>query len=84
MRDENTAWLDRRVGPVTVEQALYVLFILIAVVSRFAVLGQRAASHDEALHTRYSWELYKGQGYTHTPMMHGPLLFHVTALAATR
>jgi len=37
-------------------------------------------SHDEALHAYYSWWLYTGQGYMHNPMMHGPFLFHATAL----
>jgi len=38
-------------------------------------------SHDEALHVYYSWRLYAGQGYVHNPVMHGPFLFHATALA---
>jgi uncharacterized protein (TIGR03663 family) len=37
-------------------------------------------SHDESLHTKYSWNLYAGQGFQHTPLMHGPLVFHATAL----
>ena len=38
-------------------------------------------SHDESLHTRFSWDLYRGAGFAHTPLMHGPLLFHMTALS---
>ena len=30
-------------------------------------------SHDESLHTVYSWQLFDGRGYQHQPMMHGPL-----------
>jgi predicted membrane-bound mannosyltransferase len=37
-------------------------------------------SHDESLHTLYSWNLYAGKGYQHDPLMHGPSLFHITAL----
>jgi predicted membrane-bound mannosyltransferase/DNA-binding beta-propeller fold protein YncE len=37
-------------------------------------------SHDESLHTYFSWLLYRGQGYEHSPMMHGPLQFHMVAL----
>ena len=37
-------------------------------------------SHDESLHTYFSYLLYKGQGYQHTPMMHGPFQFHILAL----
>jgi predicted membrane-bound mannosyltransferase/sugar lactone lactonase YvrE len=32
------------------------------------------------LHTYFSWLLYRGQGYQHTPMMHGPFQFHILAL----
>jgi len=43
-------------------------------------VGVRTMSHDEALHAYYSWRLYAGEGYLHNPMMHGPFLFHATAL----
>ncbi len=43
-------------------------------------LGSRAMHHDESLHALYSWYLYQGRPYVHDPMMHGPFLFHVTAL----
>ncbi|MBN1316817.1 MAG: TIGR03663 family protein, partial [Anaerolineales bacterium] len=74
-------WLDRKVAGVTVETAIYILFIVIAIASRFVMLGVRVQSHDESLHTRYSWELYNGDGFSHTPLMHGPFLFHATALS---
>lgn len=38
-------------------------------------------SHDESLHTYYSWLLYQGRGYQHTPLMHGPLQFHLIAVS---
>jgi uncharacterized protein (TIGR03663 family) len=44
-------------------------------------LGARAMHHDESLHGLYSWYLYVGRGYVHDPMMHGPFLFHITALS---
>lgn len=56
------------------------VILLLAVFSRFYILGDRVMSHDEALHTKFSWYLYSGSGYRHNPMMHGPLLFHMTAL----
>ncbi|MFH2103896.1 MAG: glycosyltransferase family 39 protein [Chloroflexota bacterium] len=37
-------------------------------------------SHDESLHTYFSWLLFQGNGYQHSPMMHGPLQFHLLAL----
>lgn len=58
----------------------FVLIFVAAIFTRFYALGDRVMSHDESLHTYYSWELFTGRGFIHTPMMHGPVLFHVTAL----
>jgi len=63
------------------EKALYLSLIVVAIVTRLWGLGIRVQSHDESLHTKYSWNLYQGQGFQHTPLMHGPLLFHGTALS---
>ena len=62
------------------EKAIYLAIFLLAVVSRFWDLGTRAMSHDESLHALYSHHLYSGSGYVHSPMMHGPFLFHANAL----
>jgi predicted membrane-bound mannosyltransferase/DNA-binding beta-propeller fold protein YncE len=61
------------------ETILYILILIAAIFSRFYILGDRAISHDESIHTKFSWNLYNGQGFQHNPMMHGPLLFEVTA-----
>jgi predicted membrane-bound mannosyltransferase/sugar lactone lactonase YvrE len=61
------------------EKILYILILIAAIFSRFYILGDRAISHDESIHTKFSWNLYNGQGFQHNPMMHGPLLFEVTA-----
>lgn len=77
-------WLDRPVGRWTVlnwEKALYGVLIIVALTTRLWGLGVRVQSHDESLHTKYSWNLYVGQGFQHTPLMHGPFLFHATALS---
>ncbi|MFN2138372.1 MAG: flippase activity-associated protein Agl23, partial [Candidatus Promineifilaceae bacterium] len=63
------------------EKTIYLIFILVAIVSRFWLLGNRVMSHDESLHTQFSYQFYDGQGYNHTPLMHGPFLFHITALS---
>lgn len=63
------------------EKAIYILFIVLAIVSRFFDLGSRVMSHDESLHTQFSFQFYDGQGFRHTPLMHGPLLFHMTAVS---
>ncbi len=61
------------------ERICYVIILLLAMFSRFYILGERAISHDESIHTKFSWNLYSGQGFQHSPMMHGPLLFEATA-----
>lgn len=63
-----------------VEKGLYILFTLAAIFSRFWRLGDRVLSHDESLHAYFSWGLYAGRGFQHTPLMHGPFLFHINAL----
>lgn len=63
------------------EKAIYLTFMILAIVTRFYMLGDRVVSHDESLHTQYSYQFYNGDGYVHTPLMHGPTLFHATALS---
>lgn len=63
------------------EKAIYLVFILLALVTRFWNLGDRVMSHDESLHTQFSYQYYIGDGYQHSPLMHGPSLFHATALS---
>ncbi len=63
------------------EKIAYIGLFVLAVLTRFADLGVRIMSHDESLHTKYSWNLYTQGNYQHMPMMHGPLLFHMTALS---
>ncbi len=62
------------------EKGLYLLFTLAAILTRFWRLGDRVMSHDESLHTYFSWLLSVGRGFQHTPLMHGPFLFHINAL----
>ncbi len=57
-----------------------IIILILAIVSRFYALGERAVSHDEMTHAKFSWNLYTGQGFRHDPLMHGPLLFEATAL----
>ena len=85
MNNEKTSWLQKPIHPalpaITNEIALFAGIILLAIVTRFYDLGTRVMSHDESLHTYFSWLLYRGQGYQHTPMMHGPFQFHALALS---
>ncbi len=81
---KNNHWLERPVHPalpgITNEVALFGAIILLAIITRFYDLETRVMSHDESLHTYFSWLFYRGQGYQHSPMMHGPLQFHLIAL----
>src|SRR5215216_6193222 len=81
---DKTSWLDRSVHPalpaITNEIAIFAGIILLAIITRFYNLEARVMSHDESLHTYFSWLLYRGQGYQHTPMMHGPFQFHIISL----
>ncbi len=61
------------------EMIAYVVLFIAAVFTRFYGLGDRVMSHDESLHTRFSYNLYADGDFRHTPLMHGPILFHVTA-----
>jgi len=62
------------------EITAYISIFILAIITRFYELGARVMSHDESLHTLYSWNLYAGKGYAHDPLMHGPFLFHANAL----
>ncbi len=62
------------------EKIFYLSLFALAVITRFVNLGDRVMSHDESLHVTYSFNLWKKGEYTHTPLMHGPVLFHATAL----
>ena len=63
------------------EKTLYIILIILALATRLWGLGDRVQSHDESIHTKYSWNLYTGIGFQHHPLMHGPFLFHATALS---
>lgn len=83
--DSKRNWLERPIHPalpaLTNELVIFALVILLAVFTRFYDLESRVMSHDESLHTYFSWLLYRGQGYEHSPMMHGPFQFHSIALS---
>ncbi len=63
------------------EKIFYITILVLALVTRFYMLETRAISHDESIHTKFSWNLYAGRGFQHNPMMHGPLLFEATAFS---
>lgn len=62
------------------EKTAYFLILLAAIVTRLWGLGDRVMSHDESLHTQFSYQFFIGDGFSHTPLMHGPFLFHITPI----
>ena len=71
-----TAIRGWRPGVVT---TVVLAIVAVALVMRLVDLGARAMHHDESLHALFSWYYAEGRGYTHDPLMHGPLQFHVMA-----
>ena len=81
--DQRSSWLDKplqNVLTINWETVLFAAILILAVFTRLYDLDTRVMSHDESLHTYYSWRLFKGFGFEHTPLMHGPLQFHLIAL----
>ncbi|MHC1772284.1 MAG: glycosyltransferase family 39 protein [Flexilinea sp.] len=78
-------WLDRPVLKAfpgfTREKFIVTVIIILAILSRFIMLGERVMSHDEVNHVVPSYSLYKGMGYAHDPVTHGPFQFHMVALS---
>ena len=75
---EPKSFLDRSISGLlrlNVEKVAWIVLIVLALLTRTIGLGDRAMSHDESLHTVYSYQLFDGRGYQHDPMMHGPLKF---------
>jgi predicted membrane-bound mannosyltransferase/DNA-binding beta-propeller fold protein YncE len=82
--EEPIPWLKRplidQLPFVTPELLIVSAIMLLAVFSRFYILGDRVMSHDETNHVVPSYSLYQGQGYAHDPVTHGPFQFHIVAL----
>jgi 4-amino-4-deoxy-L-arabinose transferase-like glycosyltransferase/streptogramin lyase len=79
-----SSWLDRPVflSPViSLEKLVFAIILLTAIFTRLYMLEPRVMSHDETSHTYFSWLYYKGNGYAHDPVTHGPLQFHLVALS---
>ncbi len=87
MQAENTSpsWLDRPLFKegtgFKIETLLVILIIIAAILTRFTLLGERVMSYDEVNHVWPSYDFFKGKGYAHNPVTHGPFQFHVVALS---
>jgi uncharacterized protein (TIGR03663 family) len=77
-------WLDKVLNTelrINREILLYLVLIVLAILTRFIGLEERVMSHDETTHVYFSWLLEQGRGYSHDPLSHGPLQFHLVALS---
>jgi uncharacterized protein (TIGR03663 family) len=77
-------WLNRSLNRSwRLDASLAALAVIIALgaVTRFANLGTRVMSHDETTHVYFSWLYEQGRGYSHDPLSHGPLQFHLLAMS---
>ena len=63
----------------TWEAWAYIAFVIVALGTRLWDLDGRSLHYDEVLHAWYSWRFAEGLGYAHTPLTHGPFLFHAAA-----
>ncbi len=73
-------WLMKKIQ-ITPEAVVFISLLVVAVLTRFVDLESRVMSHDESLHTQFSWYLFEGRGFSHDPLMHGPLQMHLVALS---
>ena len=82
--EEQTSWLDRPLFStikVNWETVIFVTILVLAVITRFYALESRVMSHDETSHVYFSWLYEQGRGYSHDPVTHGPLQFHLVGLS---
>ena len=61
-------------------EAAFIVLVLAALALRLWELDGRTMHYDEAIHVHFSWKLFKGEGYVHSPWMHGPFQIELTAL----
>jgi uncharacterized protein (TIGR03663 family) len=74
------ATLDRRL-PLDGELLAYAALVALGLALRLWDLGARALHHDESMHAYYAYELFRGRGYAHDPLLHGTVPYIFNALA---
>ncbi|MBN1440594.1 MAG: SMP-30/gluconolactonase/LRE family protein [Anaerolineales bacterium] len=67
--------------PLTVENFLALVLVILAVATRLYGLEDRVASHDEVNHFVPSYDFSQGMQFRFDPMTHGPLQMHLIALS---
>ncbi len=61
------------------DAAIFAGLALVALGLRLWGLDGRTMHYDEAIHVNYAWRLAMGDGFSHSPWMHGPFQIHLTA-----
>jgi uncharacterized protein (TIGR03663 family) len=69
--------IEEVIKKIKIDHVCIFLLIILAILTRFPGLGDRVMSHDEVNHVVPSFDFYKGRGYRHDPVTHGPLQFHL-------
>jgi len=76
---EQSSVLDKTLlwGWLNWETVIWTIIIVVAVATRVYDLGIRAMHHDESIHARWSFDMYKGRfAYPYDPTYHGPFLYY--------
>ncbi len=64
------------------EKAAWVCLIGLAVVMHLVNLGPRAMHHDESIHAKFSYDMFRGVSvYKYDPTFHGPILYYMVSLS---
>lgn len=82
--EDKKSWLDYplfNAKTLSWEAVIFGAIIILVIGTRFFDLGTRVMSHDETSHVYFSWLFEQGSGYSHDPVTHGPLQFHLVALS---
>ncbi len=58
---------------------VFLAVLVFVVFTRFWDLGTRALHHDESMHARFAWDIYRSFDYRYNPVLHGPFQFYFTA-----
>ena len=83
---QDPTWLDRSLASVLAwdwEKTAWLALLIVAAVIRLVALNNRTASHDESEHAWFAYNLYAGKGYEHSPVYHGPFIYHVMGWLTT-
>ena len=63
------------------EIGAYLALAVVAAILRLIDLGDRPFHHDESQVAYFSWQFYDQGDYKYQPILHGPLMYYLTALA---